>query len=52
MDEDYRTMFMEELSVIELARPRLVRKSYDLLGLQTYFTAGEMEIQGLDHPPR
>ncbi|MEM7306466.1 MAG: redox-regulated ATPase YchF [Planctomycetota bacterium] len=45
MDDDDRAMFMEELGVTELARPRLVRRTYDLLGLQTYFTAGEMEIK-------
>lgn len=45
MDGDDRVMFMEELGVSELARPRLVRRTYDLLGLQTFFTAGEMEIK-------
>jgi GTP-binding protein YchF len=45
MEADDRAMFMEELGVTELARPRLVRATYDLLGLQTFFTAGEMEIK-------
>jgi hypothetical protein len=43
-DED-RAMFMEELGVTELARARLVRQTYELLGLQTFFTAGEKEIK-------
>jgi hypothetical protein len=45
MNADDRAMFMEELGVTELARPRLVRATYGLLGLQTFFTAGEMEIK-------
>lgn len=45
MDEDDRAMFMEELSIEELSLGRLIRSAYDLLGLQTYFTAGEKEIK-------
>ena len=45
MGEEDRALFMDELGVEELARPRLVRETYDLLGLQTYFTAGEKEIK-------
>ena len=43
-DED-RAMFMQDFGVTELARPRLVRETYALLGLQTFFTAGEKEIK-------
>ena len=45
MDEGDRSMFMEELGVKELSLPRLIRSTYDLLGMQTFFTAGEMEIR-------
>lgn len=45
MAEDDRAVFQEELGVKELARPRLLRGIYDLLGLQTFFTAGEKEIR-------
>ncbi len=45
MEEDDRRMFMEELGVTNLALPRLVASTYSLLGLQTYFTAGEKEIK-------
>ncbi|HED66230.1 MAG TPA: redox-regulated ATPase YchF, partial [Planctomycetes bacterium] len=45
MDEEDRALFMEELGLAELALPRLLRSTYDLLGLQTYFTAGEIEIR-------
>jgi len=43
-DED-RAMFMQDFGVTELARPRLVRETYALLGLQTFFTAGEKEVK-------
>jgi GTP-binding protein YchF len=45
MEGEDREMFMEELGFTTLARPRLIRATYDLLGLQTYFTAGEKEIR-------
>ena len=35
-----RQMFLEELGLEELGANRLIRKAYDLLHLQTYFTAG------------
>ena len=38
-------MFMQDFGVTELARPRLVRETYALLGLQTFFTAGEKEVK-------
>jgi len=45
MDPADRAMFMEELGVVELSLPRLIHAAYDLLGLQTFFTAGEKEIR-------
>jgi GTP-binding protein YchF len=45
MEEEDRAMFMGELGIEELSLPRLIRAAYDLLGMQTYFTAGEMEIR-------
>ena len=36
---------MEELGIEELALPRLIQHTYDLLGLRTFFTAGEIEIK-------
>jgi len=45
MDDDDRGMFMEELGIKELALPRLLQATYKLLGLQTFFTAGEKEIK-------
>ena len=42
---DDRRGFQEELGIAELALPRLIRKAFDLLGLQTFFTAGPKEIR-------
>jgi GTP-binding protein YchF len=43
-DED-KTMFLEELGVKESGLLDLIRKSYELLGLKTFFTAGEKEVR-------
>ena len=39
---DERQMFLEELGLEHSGIERLVRAAYDLLGLRTYFTAGEL----------
>ena len=36
---------MADLGLEELALPRLIQSTYHLLGLQTFFTAGEKEIK-------
>lgn len=43
-DED-KEMFLEELGVKESGLIDLINKSYDMLGLQTFFTAGEKEVR-------
>lgn len=45
MGPEDRAGFQQELGITELALPRLLRKSFDLLGLQTFFTAGPKEIR-------
>ena len=45
MSEEDRAMFMEELGLANPALPRLLQATYELLGLQTFFTAGEKEIK-------
>ena len=40
-----RQMFLEELGLEEPGVNRLIRKAYDLLKLQTYFTAGVKEVR-------
>jgi len=44
--------FLKALGVDESGIGALIRATYHLLGLQTYFTAGEKEVRALDHPPR
>lgn len=45
MEEDDRALFMEELGIERLGLERLVRAVYDLLGLQTFYTAGPKEVR-------
>ena len=44
-DEDTLAMFMEEYGVTELSLDRVIRLSYDLMGLQSFFTVGEDEVR-------
>ena len=45
MDDEDRQMFLEELGQTEPGLDRLIRAAYNLLGLQTYFTAGVKEVR-------
>ena len=45
LDPEDAKMFMEELGLSESGLARLIRSAYALLGLQSYFTAGEMEVK-------
>jgi ribosome-binding ATPase len=45
LSEDDTTMFMEEYGIKESALDSLIRESYDLLGLQSFFTVGEDECR-------
>ncbi len=45
LDDDERDEFLEELGLEEPGLNRVIRAGYDLLKLQTYFTAGEKEVR-------
>ncbi len=45
MDEADAQMFLEELGLSESGLNRLIKKSYELLGLISYLTAGEKETR-------
>jgi GTP-binding protein YchF len=45
MDETDRAAFMADLGLRESGLLRLIHAGFDLLGLQTYFTAGEIEVR-------
>jgi GTP-binding protein YchF len=44
-DEEERNEFLEAADIEEPGLSRLIRTGYNLLGLQTYFTAGEKEVR-------
>jgi len=44
-DEEDRLMFLEEMGLAETGLDRLAHSAFNLLGLQTYFTAGEKEAR-------
>ncbi len=45
MEPEERAAFMADLGIEKLGLDRLIRSVYDLLGLQTYYTAGPKEIR-------
>ncbi|HJA41450.1 MAG TPA: redox-regulated ATPase YchF [Firmicutes bacterium] len=45
LDENEKKEFLQELGIQESGLDQLIRKAYDLLGLSTYFTAGEQEVR-------
>jgi len=45
LSEEERQSFMESLGMQQTGVDGLVRAGYDLLGLATYFTAGEIEVR-------
>jgi GTP-binding protein YchF len=45
MDAADRQMFLEEMGQTEPGLNRLIRAAFELLGLQTYFTAGVKEVR-------
>ena len=45
LDKDERAVYLEELGLAEPGLYRLIRAGYDLLGLISFFTAGEKEVR-------
>ncbi|HIU73623.1 MAG TPA: redox-regulated ATPase YchF [Candidatus Aphodousia faecipullorum] len=45
LDEEDKAMFLEDMGMHEAGLDRVIRAGYDLLGLQTYFTAGPKEVR-------
>lgn len=50
LEPDERQEFMAALGLLEPGLHRLIRAGYELLGLQTYFTAGEKEVRAWTIP--
>ena len=45
LDDEDKQAFLDDLGLTEPGLNRVIRAGYDLLGLQTYFTAGEKEVR-------
>ena len=45
LDDEDKEMFLEDLGLTESGVDKLTRAAYHLLGLETYFTAGEKEVR-------
>ena len=45
LDDEEKIEFLQELGQDEPGLNRVIRAGYDLLGLQTYFTAGQTEVR-------
>ena len=45
LDEDEKSMFLEDLGLKESGLEKLIAASYDLLGLMSFLTAGETETR-------
>lgn len=50
LDEDEKNEFLQELGLEEPGLNRVIRAGYDLLTLQTYFTAGQKEVRAWTYP--
>lgn len=45
LEPDEKVEFLKELGLVESGLDSVIRKGYSLLGLRTYFTAGEKEVR-------
>src|SRR5690606_768786 len=45
LEDEEKEMFLEELGIKESGLDQLIKASYNLLGLATYFTAGVQEVR-------
>jgi GTP-binding protein YchF len=50
LDESERALFMDAYDITEPGLNRVIRLSYDLLGLQSFFTVGEDEVRAWTIP--
>ncbi|MFD1362656.1 redox-regulated ATPase YchF [Lentibacillus salinarum] len=50
LDGEEKEMFLNDLGITESGLDQLIKRSYHLLGLGTYFTAGEPEVRAWTFP--
>jgi len=52
LEDEEKQDFLSEMNLTEPGLNRVIRAGYDLLGLQTFFTAGEQEVRAWTVPQR
>jgi hypothetical protein len=50
LDAEGKAMFMEEYNITELSAAKVVRLSYQLMSIQSFFTVGEDEVRAWSVP--
>jgi ribosome-binding ATPase YchF (GTP1/OBG family) len=50
LDADDAQMFMEEYGITELSAAKVIRLSYELMAIQSFFTVGEDEVRAWSVP--
>ncbi|GAB4071995.1 redox-regulated ATPase YchF [Barrientosiimonas marina] len=50
LDAEEKAMFLDDLGIAESGLDQLIKRSYQLLGLGTFFTAGEPEVRAWTFP--
>ena len=50
LDDDEKKEFLDDMGMEEAGLDRVIRAGYELLGLQTYFTAGVKEVRAWTVP--
>ena len=50
MDEEEQQVFLQEIGLSDSGLNRMIQAGYELLGLQTYFTAGKKEVRAWTTP--
>jgi len=50
LDAEDAEMFMEEYNITELSRSKVIRHSYELMGIESFFTVGPDEVRAWSFP--
>lgn len=50
LDAEDAEMFMEEYEITELSRSKVIRHSYELMGIESFFTVGPDEVRAWSFP--
>lgn len=50
LDAEDAEMFMDEYGITELSRSKVIRHSYQLMGIESYFTVGPDEVRAWSFP--